>query len=255
MPARKFEIGSAAAVGGVAPNLLALAMYLTSRQEQRLPINWWGYTAGLLLLAGLGCLVALIWKERVPKRAFYLGMGLPAMLQIAVANPLTNTGAASTTPTSNAATRAAISLLSSSAFAQDLPPSNNAAMMEAMMKAATPGTLKTVKIVYKNVPSDAILLFSGINGQKISEARPQWSVSSSGQVIVPVPIGATKLEVVSAFSRNSPDEKLRMDSTHGTIQPLRLEARADFMSGLLRAFGRRAADALELAPVATPSPN
>jgi hypothetical protein len=75
----------AAGFGGIAPNLLDLAVLMTG--GEKLP-NY-TYYLGLVLFAAIGCAIGYFWREPDPKRAFYLGVGLPALLQLS-ANDLSN---------------------------------------------------------------------------------------------------------------------------------------------------------------------
>lgn len=113
---------------------------------------------------------------------------------------------------------------------------------------------KTLKIKFKNVPTDAQLVFSGADGQKLDELRPDWArYAGTGEVTIQVPSGATEVEVFSAFARNAPDEKLRLGISKTSLQPLLLEGKSDFVAGFLRALGRDAADSMKLEPIATTS--
>ena len=77
----------AAAFGGTAPTLFGLAIDLTVVGKKLPNIS---FLLGLFIFAVIGAAVALIWKEQDCKRAFYLGIGLPALLQVG-ANSITDT--------------------------------------------------------------------------------------------------------------------------------------------------------------------
>ncbi|NIV72361.1 MAG: hypothetical protein GWN16_09565, partial [Calditrichae bacterium] len=68
-----------AAIGGISPNILRLAVSLM-QENAELPEA--SYLLGLAIFAVMGAVVALIWKETDLKRAFYLGIGLPAFIQM-----------------------------------------------------------------------------------------------------------------------------------------------------------------------------
>jgi hypothetical protein len=231
------KIGFAAAIGGIAPNVLYIALCLTGQQRKDPGVNA-GYIVGLLLLASLGYLVAWLWNERVPQRAFYLGVGLPAMLQIAMSNPTQQAAPSTVDLAPPAIIRAVTSLFSTSVYAQS---------PTAPSPVAAAGT---VKITFENVPTDAQLVFLGADGKIIDQIRPDWARNAGrGSVIVLVPQNATELEVVSAFARNAPDEPLRLDPATKLFKPFKLEAESDFLAGFLRALGRPAADAMKLSPM------
>lgn len=76
---KKLPIFIAAAFGGISPNLLRLAVSLM-KEEAELPGVT--YALGLLIFAMMGGVVAYIWEETDLKKAFYLGIGLPALIQM-----------------------------------------------------------------------------------------------------------------------------------------------------------------------------
>ncbi len=76
---QRFPILFAAAFGGISPNLLRLAVTLMG-ENPRLPELT--YLLGLSIFAMMGAVVAWIWEETDFKKAFYLGIGLPALIQM-----------------------------------------------------------------------------------------------------------------------------------------------------------------------------
>jgi len=76
---KKLPIFIAASFGGISPNLLRLAVSLM-KEEAELP--GLTYALGLLIFALMGGIVAYIWEETDLKKAFYLGIGLPALIQM-----------------------------------------------------------------------------------------------------------------------------------------------------------------------------
>ena len=76
---QRFPILFAAAFGGISPNLLRLAVSLMG-ENPRLPELT--YLLGLSIFAIMGAVVAWIWEETDFKKAFYLGIGLPALIQM-----------------------------------------------------------------------------------------------------------------------------------------------------------------------------
>ena len=72
----------AAAVGGIAPNLMNLAILLTHDGE----LPGYTYYLGSLIFLLMGGAVCLIWRETNLIRAFYLGLGLPSIIQIGMSD-------------------------------------------------------------------------------------------------------------------------------------------------------------------------
>lgn len=75
----KMAVLLSAAFGGISPNLFRLAVNLTQPNAE-LPQPT--YFLGLLIFALMGAGVAYIWEETNLKKAFYLGLGLPAFIQL-----------------------------------------------------------------------------------------------------------------------------------------------------------------------------
>jgi hypothetical protein len=86
--AARSAIALAAAFGGISPNILRMAVSLTGDKGE-LPLNA-SYWIGLLLFALLGGAMGLIWGETQLQRAYYLGLGLPSLLQVGVSSATEN---------------------------------------------------------------------------------------------------------------------------------------------------------------------
>lgn len=69
----------AAASGGIAPNMMYLAILLTTRDGE---IPQYTYYLGLLIFLLMGGAVGFFWQETNLKRAFWLGISLPALIQV-----------------------------------------------------------------------------------------------------------------------------------------------------------------------------
>lgn len=84
----KTKIALSAALGGTAPNLAVLSARLLGDVAPEYPSlpRAAAYGLGLLIMAGMGAGVATLWGETSFRKAFYLGFGLPAMLQLNIAN-------------------------------------------------------------------------------------------------------------------------------------------------------------------------
>jgi hypothetical protein len=73
----------AAAFGGASPNLIFLAVVLT-KPGAELPMGT--FYLGVLLYAAMGAVMAWVWEEASLKKAFYIGLGLPAFIQANLGN-------------------------------------------------------------------------------------------------------------------------------------------------------------------------
>jgi hypothetical protein len=104
-----------AAFGGVFSNLIDIARRL-QMDTATLPSST--YFLGCLIWAVLGAAVALLWSEKNLKKVFYLGIGLPSLLQLNIGN-LTQMQSAD----QQASVASHFSVLAPSTYAQ--PPSLN----------------------------------------------------------------------------------------------------------------------------------
>lgn len=71
----------AAGVGAISPALVSLSIGLHEGD----PLPDVSYVVGLVIFAALGSIVGWIFEERDLKKAFYVGVGLPAMIQLSLA--------------------------------------------------------------------------------------------------------------------------------------------------------------------------
>ncbi|SRR6266496_93175 len=111
----------AGAVGGVAPNFVRLIVNYSSSSPQRMiPDQRIGYCLAVMGLAVLGAIVVWIFQETDLKRAFYVGIGLPSLLQVTTLQLAQSPMSHDVAPPP-AGARASISLISS-AYAQEIPP-------------------------------------------------------------------------------------------------------------------------------------
>jgi len=96
----KTAILIAAAAGGTVPNVVRIALSLIQAEVQwPTPSRAVTYSLGLLLMAAAGSFMAWIFEPKNRKKAFYFGMGLPAMLQLTVAHVTTPNPAVTPAPT------------------------------------------------------------------------------------------------------------------------------------------------------------
>jgi len=80
MTAPNLTIALASGTGGIAPSLIHLAQgYIKSNPD--LPGIF--YFIGVAIFFGLGAVVAIFFAETNPKKAFFLGIGLPALIATA----------------------------------------------------------------------------------------------------------------------------------------------------------------------------
>ncbi len=81
------KISLAAGFGGISPNIFFIgAICLAGPVDIPGSTRILTYMLGLLLFSGMGAGVAFIWGEKDLKRAFYLGLGLPAFMQLNLMN-------------------------------------------------------------------------------------------------------------------------------------------------------------------------
>ena len=69
------------AFGGISTNLFRLAVNWVQGVSDIPEVTYW---LGLILFAILGGIMVAIWKETDLKKAFYIGIGLPAIFQIGI---------------------------------------------------------------------------------------------------------------------------------------------------------------------------
>lgn len=79
----KLAIILTGAFGGMFPNLINLAAKLTNESAHMPEIT---FILGMVLFGSMGAAVALIWKEIDLKKVFYIGIGLPSLIQVSASN-------------------------------------------------------------------------------------------------------------------------------------------------------------------------
>jgi hypothetical protein len=176
----------AGALGGIAPNVVRIAVNLTSSEPSGIfdrPIQ---FTIGLLLFAILGAGIVWALKEADLNRALFIGVGLPSMLQVGALQQTVNNAAVQTNLIAPpaAGTQASISFLPG-AYAQPDP-------------SPTPPPIVTgrkLNLVTDNASPKYMISFYGSDGHLL-QSRP--IVSSGGSQVVDVPEAATKFAIGAA---------------------------------------------------------
>jgi hypothetical protein len=245
---RETECGIAAAVGGVAPSIIALAVQLVTNEKAKIPSRF-EYWLGLALFAMIGYFVARAFRERVPKTAFFLGVGLPAMFQVGTAAIYKPGAPEIVQPSATVAATTVTWFWSfSTAYAQGPPPQEEPAPSTSVPAASTQYLL----LNFSSVPSDTRLVFRTSDG-KTRTIPVNWADAvRTGTVRVRVPENTEEFTLVSTLARNSPTIKLE-DQPRQIFQ---LRTETDSISAFMKALGFKATDELKVTaqPTAASSP-
>lgn len=258
----KVAIALTAAFGGISPNLLMVAICLTGTERRDPGINA-GYIVGLLLFAVLGGAVALIWGERDPKRAFYLGLGLPSMLQIAMSG--VGSGNLNANNTAAEPERGAFYFLSTPAYAMplnqvsELTAQDRTAQEPARVTfeaASTAGERfdlryqksRSLTVLLDDVPEGTELLLSSPDGKVTSQIQLAPN-DENGRVDLKLPDFASKF---SLRAGNLLSETYDLNGDQGSSTRYKVDIDSKFWGGFLRALGVASAKPyqfeVELAP-------
>lgn len=246
----KAAIALTAGFGGISPNLLRIAIDLTGKKD--IAYLDLGYVIGLLLFALMGAGVALIWGETDFKRAYYLGIGLPSLMQMALATATQGPMPPAAFPVQAVTVPApperstSFSLFATPAFAET-PPSREKteALAQATPNSAPTGFQKDrqLTLVLEDVPKGSELWFTSADGQVVSRVVLGTSSKSDegSRVDLKVPDFAS-----SAF--------LRVDNSRSGFMPLNKQERSssafkvdvdhDRLGGFLKALGVQNANLL-----------
>lgn len=234
----KIVIALTAGFGGVSPNLLKLAMGLTGGSKHVPEVNL-GYLVGLLLYAAMGAAIALIWQERVPRRAFYLGIGLPSLLHVALSGAAAPGGlprAGGPDP----AQGAAFHLLTPPAYAQAPSPARTQAPSTSIRTCGglTYDLGRKLDLVLDDVPRGTELIFISQDGKTLCEkSLPPNDEDGLASVAIPDFMAEFSLRAGTLQSTGFPLEP-RLGDT------IRYEVDIDskFWGGFLRALGLETAE-------------
>jgi hypothetical protein len=195
----------AAAFGGVLSNIVDLA---TRLQQQPPSLPSWTYWIGFFLWAACGAGVAAVWGERNLKRAFYLGIGLPAFIQLNVGlNPQKSNPA-----------DAYLKFLLPPALAQPSVPSVHGRELRVIRN--------------ENAPADGYSVVFLSPDVSFEETHP----INFQRMPIPIPSYATRMIVQYQRYRSRPISLPREDHVEFAVE---IYVRENLWSGFLQAIGRR----------------
>lgn len=241
-------VACAAAFGGIAPNVFFLAATLTAVSEAASAPAWTtAYLFGLLILAAIGAAVALIFGEKEAKKAFFLGLGLPAFFQAAAANlapPTLEPIAAedAITETRPEAVNAGFHLFSTPAYAQATPvePAIEPAVTasEAVPAAATSELQRSLKLYLppKAPPAWVVFISSDRAEQRTVELAKVAERARDGAYLLAVPDFAATCRV---RSEKVASNEVALESGRHSVTEVRIEIQDNSWSGFWQAVGAR----------------
>lgn len=194
----------AAAFGGSFPSLFNLATLFTGKEAGMPNPTFW---LGVLVFAALGAAVAMIWKETDLPKAFYLGVGLPSLLQAGAGYVTESREKVAELP------RAVVELFVKQAQAQGLHAVGRTIVL-------TPGA---------NAPTSAVF-YSADGKKQIVPLRAQ------GKQRIQVPPDAS--EVGFKVGETASDRLPLPPAPNATVQ-YKVDAQPNTWSGFQRAIGAR----------------
>lgn len=239
----KYRIPTAAAFGGVFPGLLRIALDLQNNKES--PVTPGPYVA-LVLFGVMGAAVALIWGEKKVQKAFYLGMGLPSLVQAMTGQlteaktgvpPVRVPGAAVAAPPGDGA---AFSLFAAPAFAQE--PETKLYLRE--MAPRQPADVEVeyrdrrkLFLVLEDIPrgSEAVLL-SADDAVTSTVALEKGDLEKGIELTLP-----DFARVVYFRSGSARSPSFALPEKPGARLGLRVDVDSSFLGGFLRGLGVRSA--------------
>jgi hypothetical protein len=258
----KSAIALTAGFGGISPNLLRIAIDLTEKKE--VAYIGIGYVIGLLLFAIMGAGVAVIWGETDFKRAYYLGVGLPSLMQVAIATATQGQAPLPVSPVqaieveAPSERSASFSLFATPAFADSpLPPQERTELLaQAVVPGPPPGPATTLNtpfefqkdrqltLVLEDVPEGAELLFTSPKGQVVSRViLKESSRSDEGSRIdlrVPDVASSAFLRIEASKSR-----LMALKKQEGSTTSFKVDVDHSRLGGFLKALGVQNANLLE----------
>jgi hypothetical protein len=201
---------------------------------------------GLLLFAIMGAGIGLIWGEKDLKRVYYLGLGFPSLIQVALANA-TQKQAPPPVPTAQAVqvgmlpeNYPSFSLFATPAFAESSPQAREKTEIPAQATTLnTPVEFqkgRRLTLMLEDVPAGAKLWFTSPDGKVVSQViLGKSSRSDEGsRVDLPVPDFAS-----SAFLQieNSKSGLLPLKTQQGSATAFKIDVDHNRLGGFLKALG------------------
>jgi hypothetical protein len=246
-PGRKVSLNGRALIaltagfGGISPNVLQLAIDLVGRNKVDYLVPT--FALGLVILAAMGAGIALVWGETDHKRAYYLGLGLPSLIQVAVASATHTPPADPAAPPKTAEVRvvpervSTFSLFASPAYAEPLQDEVRQVPQVPLPKVPpAPQAGRKLMLVLEDVPKGAELVFTAPDGKVVSQIplAKSSTLDAGSRVDLKVPDLAA-----SAFLRidNSKSELLPLRYQQGSISAYKIDVDRRGLGGFLKAFG------------------
>jgi hypothetical protein len=209
----------AGAFGGIAPNLLRVAISLTATQHKSVTDDPALYILGMIVLAVLGGAVALAWKETDLRKAVLLGVGLPSLLQIAGLESSRPASGPSGKPPTQTAISFSVPLVSS-AYAQTSAP----------VTTSPSFTGRTIDLVGdKNTPNYEVSFFQH-DGQQLSTRN----VTKPSMQTIEVPETATSFAIQRG---NSTSPAYDLPKVPNSVKQVDVEIAPKKANGFLQALG------------------
>lgn len=255
----KAAIALTAGFGGVSPNLLRIAIDLTGRKEDVYVDT--GYLIGLVLFAIMGGGVALVWGETDLKRAYYLGLGLPSLMQMAFATATQRQVAPTAIPAQAVQVGAppenfsSFSLLAAPAFAESSQTTEIPARRTWPPRTPTQATTLNTPIEFQKDRQLTLVL------EDVPQGAELWFTSSDGQVVSRVILGkSSRSDKGSRVDLKIPDFAssafLRIENFDSSFMPLkrqeggttafRVDVDHSGLGGFFRALGVQDAKRLNI---------
>lgn len=245
----KVAIALIAGFGGISPNLLRIAIALTDEKKE--VYVGLGYIIGLLLFAVMGAGVALIWGETDSKRAYYLGLGLPSLLQLATASATHGQVPSIVPPVQGVQQVGAPPERSSGFFLFATPAFADSPQLGERTGIPAPADVpvpfreaRHLTLVLEDVPEGAELWFTSPDGQVISRVILEESSRSDegSRVDLRIPDFASSafLNIETSRSRLLPLKRQERSTT-----AFRVDVDESRLGGFLKALGVQDASLLK----------
>jgi len=201
-----------AGFGGITPTLLGLAISLTTNGSgvPNGTADWMEYTWGLVLFAGLAAGVVFVWQETNLKRAFYLGIGVPALINTASSNISLGNSAEGQDNR-----EAGLFQIVSSAYAQEHETSLD--IKGRKLKISTP----------EDTPEYTVEFL-------LQKGEPDKEKGKPPETELNVPPNSTHFRIAVG---NSTSEKVKLSQTSHSTTKIRVEISRRSLRGLYKALG------------------